>query len=84
MHFAAHSIVNSGKKLIEFKDFSGVAFAGKVLGISDDYSGNSMTNPTVDKFFKKVKESRISIGKHAIIGANSIVLPGAEMDDIQL
>ena len=39
-----------------------------------------MTNPTVDKFFK-VKESRISIGKHAIIGANSIVLPGAEMDD---
>ena len=81
VHFAAHSIVNSGKKLIEFKDFSGVAFAGKVLGISDDYSGNSMTNPTVDKFFKKVKESRISIGKHAIIGANSIVLPGAEMDD---
>ena len=61
MHFAAHSIVNSGKKLIEFKDFSGVAFAGKVLGISDDYSGNSMTNPTVDKFFKKLKKAEFQL-----------------------
>ena len=61
MHFAAHSIVNSGKKLIEFKDFSGVAFAGKVLGISDDYSGNSMTNPTVDKFLKKLKKAEFQL-----------------------
>ena len=43
------------KKSITFKDFSGMAFGSKIIGISDDYSGKSMTNPTVNKKFKKTK-----------------------------
>ena len=53
----------------------------KIIGISDDYSGKSMTNPTVNKKFKKTKESSVMIGKHAIIGTNSLVLPGGSLDD---
>ena len=81
VHLAAGSIVCGGKNSITFKDFSGMAFGSKIIGISDDYSGKSMTNPTVNKKFKKTKESSVMIGKHAIIGTNSLVLPGGSLDD---
>ena len=81
VHLAPHTIVCGGNKAIIFKDFSGMAFGSKVIGVSDDYSGSSMTNPTVNKDYKKKKETSIIIGKHSIIGANSIILPGGSIDD---
>ncbi|HEK2134322.1 TPA: acyltransferase, partial [Proteus mirabilis] len=43
---------------------------------SDDYSGRTMTNPTIPLKYKNLKEKNIIIGKHAIIGTNSIIMPG--------
>ena len=56
VHLAPHTIVCGGNKAIIFKDFSGMAFGSKVIGVSDDYSGSSMTNPTVNKDYKKKKK----------------------------
>jgi acetyltransferase-like isoleucine patch superfamily enzyme len=81
VHLAPHCIINGGKSLIEFGDFSGLAFGAKVLGISDDYSGETMTNPTINKEFKNVQDLSVKLGKHVIIGANSVILPGCRMGD---
>lgn len=48
---------------------------------SDDYSGKSLTNPTVPKEFLNVTVKPVSIGRHVIIGAGSVVLPGVTIGE---
>jgi len=50
-----------------------------VFANSDDYSGESMTNPMVPDKFKKLVQEKVGIGKHVIIGCGSVVLPGVEI-----
>jgi galactoside O-acetyltransferase len=38
-----------------------------------------MTNPMVDERYKNVMNMPVHIGKHVIIGATSVVLPGVEL-----
>jgi galactoside O-acetyltransferase len=62
-------------------DFSGLAFGCHVFTSSDDYSGISLTNPTVPQKFKNITNGKIRIGRHVIIGTGSIVFPGVEIAD---
>lgn len=76
VHIAVFCNVAGGEKGIIFEDFSGLAYGCHVFTQSDDYSGRTLTNPTVpDKYKKEVKKS-ILIGKHSIIGTSSLILPG--------
>ena len=71
---------SSSKVLI--KDFATFAFGTVVTASSDDYSGLSLTGPTVpDPYRKSRTVSEIMIGRHVIIGANSIILPGVSIGD---
>jgi galactoside O-acetyltransferase len=40
-----------------------------------------MTNPTVDEKFTDVNHQPVFIGRHAIIGSGSIVLPGVTIEE---
>lgn len=60
---------------IEIKDFSGLSQGVLIYGKTDDYSGNSLTNPTVPKKYKTLKNGKVIINEHVIIGANSVLLP---------
>jgi acetyltransferase-like isoleucine patch superfamily enzyme len=66
---------------ITMADFSGVSHGAKIYSASDDYSGAALTNPTVPKKYLKVDVAPVVLGRHAIIGAGSIVLPGATLGD---
>ncbi len=72
-------LLSSEHSVIEMHDFSGVAFRSMILTNSDDYTGPSMTNPTVPEQFRGVIEKSITIGKHALIGTGSTVMPGANI-----
>lgn len=79
VHIAPFCLVAGGEKGIVFEDFSGLAYQVQVFTQSDDYSGASLTNPTVpDKYKNEVKKS-ITIGRHVIVGAGSVVMPGADL-----
>jgi acetyltransferase-like isoleucine patch superfamily enzyme len=41
----------------------------------------SLTNPTVPKKYKNSVDGKIYIGKHTIIGAGSIILPGIHVGE---
>jgi len=60
-------------------DFSGVSQGAKIYSASDEYSGAALTNPTVPKKYLNVDVAPVALGRHAIIGAGSIVLPGATL-----
>ena len=76
VHFASFCLIAGGVKGIIFDDFSGLAYHVQVFTQSDDYLGKTMTNPTVPKKYKNELMKEIYIGKHSIIGAGSIILPG--------
>ena len=62
-------------------DFSGLAFGCHIVAQSDDYSGETMTNPTVPAKFKQERSSPVHIGRHVILGTGTIVLPGVEIGE---
>jgi galactoside O-acetyltransferase len=65
-----------GKEAILLQDYSGLSSRVTIYSSSDDYSGLFMTNPTVDRQFTNVQHKPVEIGKHAIVGAGSVLLPG--------
>ncbi|WP_225592152.1 acyltransferase [Pseudomonas sp. PDM15] len=68
------SLIGAGKIVLE--DFCGISSRVSVYSSNDDYSGQSMTNPTVPEEFTNVQHADVTIGRHAIIGAGSVILPG--------
>lgn len=66
----------AGKGKITMEDFSGLSARICIFSSSDDYSGGSLTNPTVPDKYKKVHHGDVLLEKHVIIGANSVILPG--------
>jgi len=78
-HIGPGCIVAGGREGVYFSDFSGLAYAVKIFSQSDDYSGKTLTNPTVPRKYKNEQFSAVYIGKHVIIGVNSVVFPGVKV-----
>lgn len=70
-----------GKSKVTLSDFSGISGHSAVYSSSDDYSGRHMTNPTVPTDFTKVHNAPVYLGMHALVGAGSVILPGAYLED---
>ena len=64
---------------IQLKSFSGLGHGVKIFTVNDDYSGESLTNPTTDTKYKKETKGNVVIGKHVNIGANTIILPNVKI-----
>jgi dTDP-4-amino-4,6-dideoxy-D-glucose acyltransferase len=78
IHIALYSsIIGSGN--ISLDDFSNISSRVSIYSSSDDYSGLSMTNPMVPNEFTNVQHTDVKIGRHVIIGAGSIILPGVTL-----
>lgn len=73
------SIVGGGECYVD--DFSGLSAGCRLITASDDFSGGYLTNPTVPSEFTNVKKGVINIGKHAIIGTNSVIFPNVKIGD---
>jgi len=81
VHMAVYSHVAGGDEGVTLEDFSGLAYACHVMSQSDDYTGRSMTNPTVPGKFKKEIKKAVHIGRHCIVGAHSVILPGVTLGE---
>lgn len=78
IHIAPYvSIHGTGEGSVTMKDFSALSSYTTVYASSDDYSGNSITNPTVGVKYEKLISSDIVIEKHVIVGLHSVILPNA-------
>jgi acetyltransferase-like isoleucine patch superfamily enzyme len=81
VHIAPFCLVAGGEAGIFMEDFSGLAYHAQVFTQSDDYSGATMTNPTVPDNFKCEIKKNIRIGRHVIVGAGSVIFPGVHLQD---
>lgn len=80
VHIACYvSLIGAGK--IDVGAFSGLSARTAVYSSNDDYSGHALTGPTVPEKYRKVTVAPVNIGRHVIVGAGSVILPGTCMED---
>ena len=81
VHIAAYTALYGGKEGIVVGDFANLSSRISVYSVSDDYSGETLTNPTIPDKYKNLNSAPVKIGKHVIIGSTSVVLPGVNIAD---
>jgi len=80
VHIAVYSsLIGAGN--ISLANFSNISSRVSIYSSNDDYSGATMSNPTVPAEFANVQHADVKIGKHVIIGAGSILLPGVTLEE---
>lgn len=74
IHVGAYSLLSAGEGII-MEDFSGLSQGVKIYTRSADYSGRRLTNPTVPKKYGGGARGPVTLKRHVIIGAGTIILP---------
>jgi galactoside O-acetyltransferase len=79
VHLAASVCIFGGGGKVELEDFTGLAARVSLYTANDDYSGEYLTNPTVPDEFKNVLHGPVTLGRHALVGTNSVIMPGVTL-----
>jgi galactoside O-acetyltransferase len=78
VHIAAYVFLSGGEG-IEVSDFVGISRGVGIYTRNDDYTGQALTGPTVPPEYLRLDQGPVALGRHVVIGAGSIVLPGARI-----
>lgn len=81
IHIAAGTYLYGGQAGITLHDFANLSSRICIYAVSDDYSGETMTNPLIPDQYKHIEEGSVDIGRHVIIGTGSTVLPGVTIGE---
>jgi acetyltransferase-like isoleucine patch superfamily enzyme len=79
VYIGPFGLVAGGRPGLIFEDFTTLAYRVSVFTQSDDYSGETMTNSTIPKEYKREIFASVRLGKHSIVGAGSTIMPGADL-----
>lgn len=63
---------------VTMEDYSSLSPGVKVFSATEDINWG-LTNPCAPEAFRKPLRGSVYIGKHATVGANSVILPGVDM-----
>jgi acetyltransferase-like isoleucine patch superfamily enzyme len=78
VHIASHCYI-SGSDGFCMEDFSGLSPGVLIFTSSDDYTGTRMTNPTVPKCYRGGPAGPVTLERHVIIGAGTVILPNVRI-----
>ena len=80
VHIAVYSsLIGAGR--ITLSDFCNISSRVAIYSSNDDYSGATLTNPTVPSEFTGVTHADVLVGKHVIVGSGSVILPGVTLEE---
>lgn len=80
VHVAVYaSMIGAGR--IVLGDYSCLSGRVSIYSSNDDYSGAHLTNPTVPDRYRGVVSADVVVGRHALIGAGTVVLPGVTIGE---
>lgn len=80
IHIASFTSITGGGELT-MEDFATLSGGIRVLTGTDDFSGGSLTNSAVPYPYRRPTRSFVHLKKHAIVGANSVILPGVTIGE---
>jgi len=81
IHIAAFCAFYGGTAGITAGDFCNFSSRISIYAISDDYSGETMTNPMIPDQYKRLQNGKVQMGRHVIIGSGSVILPEVEIGE---
>lgn len=81
IHVAAGSYLYGGEPGIELEDFVNLSSRIVIYAKSDDYSGMTLTNPTIPDKYKHVVEAKVVLQRHVLLGTGCVVLPGVVIEE---
>lgn len=81
IHVAAGCYLYGGEQGIELNDFVNLSSRIVIYAKSDDYSGMTLTNPTIPDKYKRVDEAKVVLQRHVLLGTGCVVLPGAIIEE---
>ena len=70
-----------GKERIVLDKFVNISSRVSIYSTSDDFSGNTLTNPMIPDKFKKLDIRPVTLEKHVIVGTNATILPGVTIKE---
>ena len=74
VHIASFTSISGGGELV-MEDFSGLSSGCRIITGSDDFKDGGFGNPAVSEEFRNVHTGKIHIGRFAIVGTNSVIMP---------
>lgn len=80
VHIACYSSILGAEQVL-LSDYSGLSGRVSIYSSTDDYLGSAMTNPTIPAKYTNVQSAPVFLGKHVIIGAGSVILPGISIGE---
>ncbi|MFM9434225.1 dTDP-4-amino-4,6-dideoxy-D-glucose acyltransferase [Janthinobacterium sp. CG_23.3] len=80
VHVAVFSCL-IGKGRITLADFANVSSRVAIYSSNDDYSGAYMTGPTLAPEWTNISVGPVHVGRHAIIGSGSVLLPNIRVGE---
>lgn len=81
VHISAYAGIFAGDTGVYIDDFVAISSRSVIYAVSDDYTGEAMTNPTIPDEFRKVTGSKVILEKHVIVGTGSTILPGVVLQE---
>lgn len=81
VHISAYTALYGANAGIFIDDYVALSSRVTVYAVNDDYSGDTLTNPTVENKFKNITELPVYIKNHVIVGSTSVILPGVTINE---
>lgn len=81
IHISVYSAIFGGEVGVVMEDFSTISSRCVIYAVSDDYSGHYLTNPMIDTEFRGIVSKKVYLGRHAILGTGTTILPGVEIGE---
>lgn len=79
VHIAVYSSMIGAGEII-LSDFCNISSRVSIYSSNDDYSGATLTNPTVPSAYTSVTHADVFLGRHVIVGSGSVILPGVTLE----
>lgn len=79
VHISAYVALYGGDVGIYFNDYSGASTRTTIFALSDDFSGEYMTNSMIEEEYRNVITGKVEIDRYAQIGANCVILPNVKI-----
>ena len=80
VHISTGACIFGGEG-VDIGDYSAISVGVKIFTATEDLRGESMTNPTISAAYRNTFSAPIRIGKHCVVSAGAVLLPGAELLD---
>jgi len=80
VHISGQAAILGGGR-IEIGDFACLSHGVKVLSSSDAFTEAGIAGPMVPEAFRAVVHAPITIGRHVVLGAQTVVLPGVRIGE---